>query len=263
MKKSVILDSALTAGELLQKNGIAATESKGYAGAARYTFTFEGYTAYFDEPANPKPGRKWVWCMKWADAFAPFTGQSDAVERGYYYVYLDDIDWMSPRGVEVAKRFHDLLVQKLGFAEKAFLIGMSWGGFYSTRYAANHPADVERIYLDAPLLNLGAFELKAWSPAYKAWSQPENGDWAKDPRMPINLADKIAQAKIPVLLLYGAADTTVPPAGNCEIFIPRFQAAGGQIKVVKRDLYGHHPHGFQEPEMKGAVVDFFEGKLPD
>ncbi len=247
-----------TAGELLMESGMDVQVGEGYAGATRYNFTFEGYKAYFDEPVNAKPVRRWTWCMKWPNAFAEFTGQIDGVERGYYYVYLDNIDWMSEKGVDVAKRFHDFLVRKLGFADKAFLIGMSWGGFYSTRYAANHPEDVARIYLDAPLMNLGAFKLGKWDAAAKAWGKPEEGDWAKDPRMPINLADRIARAKIPVLLLYGGADTVVPPAGNCEIFIPRFKAAGGDIQVFKRETYGHHPHGFQEPEKKGAVIDFFE-----
>ena len=166
---------------------------------------------------------------------------------------------MSPKGVEIAKRFHDFLVGKLGFAAKANLIGMSWGGFYSTRYAAAHPEDVSRIYFDAPLMNFASFNLSGW-PAAKVWGSPEGGDWSKDPRMPINLADKIAKAKIPVLLLYGGADTVVPPSKNCEIFIPRFKAAGGNIKVFKRDMYGHHPHGFQGAENVGAIVDFFEGK---
>ena len=78
--------------------------------------------------------------------------------------------------------------------------------------------------------------------------------------MPINLADKIAKAKIPVLLLYGGTDTVVPPDKNCELFIPRFKATGGNIKVFKRDMYGHHPHGFQGAANIGAIVDFFEGK---
>lgn len=251
---------AKTAGALLADAGVQAEVGAGYAGAKRHTFKFEGFKAYFDEPTEPKAGRLWMWCMKWPGAFSEFTGQEDCVRRGYYYVYLDDIDWMSPKGVEIAKRFHDFLVGKLGFAQKANLIGMSWGGFYSTRYAAEHPEDVARIYLDAPLMNFAAFKLGEWPAARKAWGEPEGGDWAKDPRMPINLADKIAKAKIPVLLLYGGADTTVPPAGNCELFVPRFKAAGGDIKVFKRDMYGHHPHGFQGAENVGAIVDFFEGK---
>ena len=251
--------TAKTAGARLADAGVKAEVGAGYADAKRYTFTFEGYKAYFDEPVEAKPGRQWMWCMKWPGAFAEFTGQVDCVRRGYCYVYLDDIDWMSPKGVEIAKRFHDFLVGKLGFAAKANLIGMSWGGFYSTRYAAAHPEDVSRIYLDAPLMNFAAFNLGGW-PAAKVWGSPEGGDWSKDPRMPINLADKIAKAKIPVLLLYGGADTVVPPSKNCEIFIPRFKAAGGDIKVFKRDMYGHHPHGFQGAENVGAIVDFFEGK---
>ena len=252
--------AAKPASELLSAAGVEAQVGEGFAGTKRHTFVFEGYKAYFDEPAQEKPGRPWIWCMKWPGAFAKFTGQEDGVRRGYHYVYIDGLAWMTPKGVEVAKRFHDFLVGKLGFAAKANLIGMSWGGFYSTRYAAAHPEDVSRIYLDAPLMNFTGFNLEAQPGAAKLWGAPEGADWTTDPRMPVNLADKIAAAKIPILLLYGGADTTVPPALNCELFIPRFKAAGGVIAVFDRKLYGHHPHGFQEAERVGAVVDFFEGK---
>lgn len=255
-----VCEAAKSACELLKESGVKFEIAKGYAGANRYNFVFEGYKAYFDEPVNPKPGRKWMWCMKWPGAFAAYTGQADGVERGYYYVYLDNIKWMNPEGVKVAKRFKDFLVTKLGFAKKAFLIGMSWGGFYSTRYAANHPEDVERIYIDAPVMNFASFPVKNWASAAKAWGEPPPCGWAEDPRMPINLAAKIAKAKIPVLLLYGGVDTVVDPKGNCEIFIPRFKAAGGDITVFKRDKFNHHPHGFPNKEAKGAIVDFFEGK---
>ena len=250
-----------TAGELLKTSGVKAAVSQGYCGAKRYTFTFEGFTAYFDEPANPKEGRKWMWCMKWPDAYAELTGQKDGVERGYYYVYLDDIKWMSPEGAKLAKRFRDFLVQKLGFNEKAFLIGMSWGGFYSTRYAATYPDDVARIYLDCPVMNFAQFRIDDWLQAKAAWGVPENGDWEKDSRMPINLAGKIVKSGIPVLLLYGGADTVVPPAGNCEKFIYAYKANGGKdLQVFKRGMFGHHPHGFCGASKVHNVVDFFEGK---
>lgn len=253
-------ENAASAGVLLEKCGFEVKETRGYEGAKRFNFVFEGYRAYFDEPADPKPGRRWMWCMKWPGAFAAYTGQSDGVKRGYYCVYLDDIDWMSPKGLKIAKRFRDFLVGKLGFSRKAFLIGMSWGGFYSTRYAASYPEDIERIYIDAPVMNFASFPVKEWSPAAKAWGEPPPCGWADDPRMPINLAGAIAKAKIPVLLLYGAADDVVIPSDNCEIFVPRFKAAGGDITVFKRDNFKHHPHGFTDKAAAGAVVDFFEGK---
>ena len=78
--------TAKTAGARLADAGVKAEVGAGYADAKRYTFTFEGYKAYFDEPVEAKPGRQWMWCMKWPDAFAEFTGQVDCVRRGYYYV---------------------------------------------------------------------------------------------------------------------------------------------------------------------------------
>ena len=241
--------------ELFAEAGVKVTDGKGRAGGVRHSFKFEGFNAYIDEPVNPRPGREWIWCMKWPGAFDGNTGQTDGVKRGYYYVYLDDINWMNPKGTETAKRFHDFLVRRLGFARKAFLIGMSWGGFYSTRYASAYPDDVARIYLDAPLMSFHGFSNRP-----SAWAAAAGHDWRTDPLMPINLAEPIADADIPILLLYGGADTVVVPAENCEIFIERFRAAGGDITVFRRPTFGHHPHGFQEPERRGSVVDFFEGR---
>ena len=44
--------------------GVTAQVGAGYAGAKRYTFKFEGYKAYFDEPVAATPGRPWMWCLK-------------------------------------------------------------------------------------------------------------------------------------------------------------------------------------------------------
>ncbi len=76
--------------------------------------------------------------------------------------------------------------------------------------------------------------------------------------MPVNMADALAKAGIPILLLYGGQDATVPPAKNCELFAERFQAAGGKIEIKKRNLFGHHPHG-EDPDKTSGIVSFFEG----
>ena len=222
----------------------------------RYSFAFEGFNAYIDEPVRPKAGRQWMWCMKWPGAFADRTGQINGVARGFYYVYLDDLRWMNDEGREVAKRFHDFLVAKLGFAPQANLIGMSWGGFYSARYAAKYPQDVRRIYFDAPLMNFAGFDLASYG---ACWSAEQGYDWSADSRMPVNLAKEIAAAKIPILLVYGDADKVVAPARNCELFLARLRAAGGDAEVHRFPGRDHHPHGF-DPSASDRVVDFFEGQ---
>ena len=81
--------------------------------------------------------------------------------------------------------------------------------------------------------------------------------------MPVNMAESVAKAGIPILLLYGGKDVVVPPKTSCEPFVERFKAAGGRISVTCRPAYGHHPHG----EDKGRTVrirDFFaSSSLPE
>ena len=59
-----------------------------------------------------------------------------------------------------------------------------------------------------------------------------------------------------MILLYGGADQTCVPSKNCEMFIPRFKSAGGNIVVKKRNMYGHHPHGFEHEQIP-EILKFF------
>ena len=231
-------------------------------GGQRTVFDFQGFDAWVVEPPKdvcPLAGNPWTWTMQWRTAFVPRTSVPRLLKLGYHHVSVDIFALrMDAEGLKVAKAFQDFLVNDLGFAPKARLIGMSWGGFFSTRYAANYPENVLKIYYDAPLMNFTKFGKTPTKDLIGSWAErvPEGGNWDNDPEMPINMAAKIAQAKIPVLLLYGGVDPVVPPAKNCELFIPRFKAAGGDITVVRRGAYAHHPHGVEESE--NTIINFFK-----
>lgn len=225
-------------------------------GFRREKFDFEGYTAWIVYPScKPAEGRPWTWTMQWADSFVDRTGVLDLLRQGWHHVTIEIFDTrMNAEGLKIAADFQKFLVEKKGFAKKANLVGMSWGGFFSTRYAANYPENVHRIYLDAPLMNFDEFN------AFRghSWKLAEGETcWSTNPEMPINLAGRIAAAKIPVLLLYGGQDQTVKPNKNCEIFIERFKAAGGDITVDFRALFGHHPHG-TDPDKTAEITEFFK-----
>ena len=80
--------------------------------------------------------------------------------------------------------------------------------------------------------------------------------WAASPEMPVNMAKAMAESQIPILLLYGRSDTVVPPKENCELFVSRYQEAGGkQLTVRPRGMWGHHPHGVDDSDM--SVANFF------
>lgn len=238
-----------------------------WGGGHRIIFDFGGRRAWIVEPESPAEGRPWVWTMQWMGAYLDRTGAPELVRGGFYHVHLEAFDTRaSDEGLKALADFQDYLVGELGFASKANLIGMSWGGFYSVRYANAFPAKVSRIYLDAPLLNFDGFggDVTKTPTAAAAligpWakSAPADGNWSVDPRMPVNMAEAIAKAKIPVYLLYGGQDQTVNPVLNCERFVPAFKNAGGDIRVEKRSSYGHHPHGFEYEDVF-KIVNFFKG----
>ena len=245
------------AGELTAKIGekhkIVKTDK--FAGGERTVFDFNGYEAWVVEPTAPvAEGKPWTWTMQWATAFVPRTPVSKMLAKGWHHVTINTFKHrMDEEGLKISKAFQDYLVNDLGFAAKARLIGMSWGGFFSVRYTATYPDAVKSIYLDAPLMSFNSFTKAKGDGPWKN-SVPAEG-WANDPRMPVNMAAQVAAAKIPVLLLYGGQDQTVDPKDNCELFIPRFKDAGGDIKVVRRYAYGHHPHGVEIDDT--SIADFF------
>jgi predicted esterase len=227
-----------------------------FAGGERTRFSFDGYEAWVVEPtAKAAEGRPWTWTMQWAGAYVPRTPVSKLLSRGWHHVTIMTFDHkMDETGLEVSRRFQQYLVDKLNFNAKARLIGMSWGGFFSVRYASTYPQNVKSIYLDAPLLTFGKFS------APSPWKEnpPKDGKWTEDPRMPLNRAGMIANAKIPVLLLYGGHDLIVNPKENCLEFIEKFKAAGGDLTVNARAAYGHHPHGVELDDW--SIAKFFMEK---
>ena len=251
---------------------IAATKkvlrSDTWYGYNRTVFDFEGHEAWIVSPkCDPAAGLPWTWTMQWAEAYVDRTGVLDLLAKGWHHVTIDTFRHrMDEEGLRISRAFQKFLVEELGFAPKANLVGMSWGGFFSTRYAATFPECVGKIYLDAPLMNFDGFAKVGGTPTENAarigpWANmpPADGNWSTDSRMPVNMADRLAKAGIPILLLYGGQDATVPPAKNCELFAEKFKAAGGKIDIRRRGLYGHHPHG-EDPNKTSSIVSFFESK---
>ena len=240
-------------------------------GFDRIRFEFEGCMAWVVEPAKPAEKSPWVWCMEWPTAFQNRTGVKELLSAGYRWVAFNPaFGWnkkpvagnQNDDMVEKRNRFQKFLVAELGLEERCCLVGMSWGGFYSVRYASMHPECVKAMYLDAPLLDfstLSSFKGKTCE-QLKAFYPQVTKDYvgADDPLQPVSpaRAEAIAKAKIPVLLIYGAKDTVVPAESNCLRFADAFEKAGGHLKLWRDNLRGHHPHGLELGE--GAVfVNFF------
>lgn len=70
---------------------------------------------------------------------------------------------------------------------------------------------------------------------------------------PIYGLKPIADAKIPILHVVGAADKVVPVEENSDIIEKRYKELGGDIEVISKPGIGHHPHALKDPK---PIVDF-------
>jgi pimeloyl-ACP methyl ester carboxylesterase len=241
--------------ELEQKNFIdyPGNEVVEWYGFRRHNFELEGCKGFIVEPINPAPGLPWCWCTQWAEAFVPRTPALKLLERGFHHVHLDVFSTrMNPEGIKKVEAFYAML-RSLKFHPKAALIGMSYGGLFSLRWAQEHPETVGVIYLDAPVTDL-AFANRSGDKGITKDSlvnaaaygvAPE--ELRSHPLSPNNNFQAIADAKIPILCLRSGQDLTVLPQENTDVFASRLTAAGGKIRVVNRSLNGHHPHGLDDP----------------
>ena len=235
----------------------------------RTKFTMDGCEAWVVEPDVPAPDGRWAWCMEWPTAFQDRVGVRALLAAGYRWVTFNPASRTVYAGNQsdemIAKRraFQKFLVEELGYVEKCCLIGMSWGGYYSVRYASTHPECVAAAYLDAPLLDFSTLrgfndpgnstrqKLKQYYPFLT-----DDYVGADDPFQSVNRAVPIAKAGIPLLILYGGVDVVVPPEKNCMRFADAFEKAGGDLMIERRGRYGHHPHGVEPNEVQ-RIVNFF------
>ena len=248
--------SAEQLASMISASGHEILGTDSFYGYDRVSFDFEGHKAWVVLPkkGTAREGRPWTWTMQWAEAFVPRTNVPQMLADGYHHVTIDTFDHrMDEEGLRISADFQKFLVGTLGFAPKANLIGMSWGGFFSVRYASRYPDSVRKIYLDAPLLNFDGFNPESIGP----WKDREPAEgWSSCAEMPVNMAGKIASAGIPVLIVYGGQDQTVPPGLNSAIFIERLRNAGASVKDIFRGGYGHHPHGIELDDL--TIKEFFD-----
>ena len=65
--------------------------------------------------------------MQWKTAFVPRTGVPDLLKQGWHHVTINTFSRrMDEDGLRVSAAFQKYLVEGLGLAAKAKLIGLSW-----------------------------------------------------------------------------------------------------------------------------------------
>ena len=224
-------------------------------GYTRHQFSVDGCPAWVVEPKQALPGKQWSWCMEFPDAFTDRCAAPQLLAAGFYHVHIEvGNTFGSPAALRHFDAFYDVLI-KAGLAKRGTLIGLSRGGLYAYRWAAEHPERVNVIYGDAPVC-----DFKSW-PGGKGKGVGSPDDWAaliqcygfRDeaealayPGNPIDRLEPLARAKIAIIHVVGDADDVVPVAENTAMIEERYRKLGGEIRVIHKPGVGHHPHGLDD-----------------
>jgi lysophospholipase L1-like esterase len=212
------------------------------------------------KPKWSAKGHPWVWRAR----FWGHEPQTDValLERGFHIVYCDVVElYGNKEAISLWDNYYNLL-KRAGLSSKAVLEGMSRGGVYIYNWAAENRKKVACIYADNPVL-----DLKSWPGGYGKGPGSKN-DWeifkkdygfvsdeeAKSFKgSPIDKVKEIVKGHYPMLHVCGDADEVVPMEENTILFQQKVQALHGDITVIHKPGFKHHPHSLPNPT---PIVDF-------
>ncbi|MGN1324872.1 MAG: GDSL-type esterase/lipase family protein [Candidatus Spyradenecus sp.] len=242
-----------------------------WGGFRQTHFTFAGRSAWVIEPKVAAPGRPWIWRAR-------FPGYHNEIERallerGYHTVYIDTPNlYGSPTAMAVWDGFYRAVTEQFALNPKGVLYGCSRGGLFIYNFAHRWPERVAAIYGDTPVM-----DFTSWPEGRDGRGTRSEGDWQELKRVygfaddaaaeayrdiPMNYAEQLAQARVPIWHTLGAEDRIVPPKYNSLPFVERFQRAGGEIALHwNKGPYALDGHHFPLDAVR-ETVDFIEWNTP-
>jgi lysophospholipase L1-like esterase/pimeloyl-ACP methyl ester carboxylesterase len=236
-----------------------------WEGFDRYDFEVNGKPAIMVVPKRALPGKPWVWRGEFFGAFA--NADAALLDKGFHLAYLGVPNLFgSPQAIAQWTGFYQALTGKYGFAKKVALIGLSRGGLYCYNWAAANPDKVACIYGDAPVcdfkswpggklkgLGKGNGSAPEWQNLLAAYNFKSDAEAIAYKLNPIDNLKLLADARVPLLHVYGDADDAVPWDENTGVLAERYRRLGGSITLIPKPGVAHHPHGLQDPT---PIVEF-------
>lgn len=212
----------------------------------------------------PDGGHPWIWRPAFFGAYA--SVDKALLEQGFYLVYYDVTDeYANPSSLKDGDQFYKYLTKHYGLAKRMILEGFSRGGMYAIDWAANYPHKVACLYLDAPVCDVFSWpgqNREEWNNDWKnfldAWNMTDE-TVAEFTANPIDMLQPMAEKKIPVILVAGEKDKTVPYSENGAVLVERYKSLDGVIETLLKPGCDHHPHSMEDP---AAIVSLLMKYYP-
>lgn len=232
-------------------------------GFDRFDFQIEKRAAYIVAPKKPLPGNPWIWRARFPGYHAEMD--IELVRQGMHIGYVDVGGLFgSPKAIKIGDQFYQYVTRFRELSIKPVLEGVSRGGLFVYNWAVKNPACVAAIYCDTPVC-----DIKSW-PGGKGkgigspptWKQCQNAYGFTEEQAiafqknPIDHAQDIVAAGIPILHIVSNNDRVVPPEENTLILKQRIESAGGNLELIEvpQGTEKSHGHHFTHPDPERVVA---------
>lgn len=206
---------------------------------------FNGYEAIVINPE--KPNGKWIWKTEFLYAFD--QAERALLQKGYTRVYYQISDkYGSPSAIKLMKKFHHFMVERFHLDEKCVLFGFSRGGLYAFNFAIAYPELVDKVYLDAPVLDLKTWTTKGSVEQGQMFLEYGLNEEALQTFKgnPIDKLKSFFDLSIPLLIVAGTQDEVVSFDKNAGKLIQYCKDKNIDIRAIVKEDCKHHPHSLEE-----------------
>lgn len=215
---------------------------------------------------NGKTNGKILLKTEYLDAFPVFD--IEMLKRGYYLINIDHCTrWGSEEETHIMAEFVRYCAKKLNASLRCIVEGLSCGGLQGARLVQKYPELVGVLYLDAPVMNiislagLGAAQIgdKFWPDIASTYGLTKS-TIVNFRDSPMDDMSAFIKNDIPIIMVYGTADTVVVYEENGKLLEGYYNEKGGTLKVIAKPGCDHHPHGLPDP---APIIDFVEQNYRD
>ena len=227
-------------------------------------FLFEDHEATVVFPEEGTGCGRLLVKTEYRDAF-PEVAEIPLLKKGFHMCFIkNDNRWGTDPDLDRKARFIRFVCEKYNLSTRVVPVGLSCGGLIAIKLAAKYPELIACLYLDAPVLNymscpcgfgvgeeldnntgiaeiLNALEMDSISQllCYR--------------EMPLDKIPDLIENKIPVVLVAGDSDVTVPYCENGVVLEETYRRTGTEMECYIKPGCDHHPHGLKDP---APVVNF-------
>lgn len=224
------------------------------------TFEVQGHKAFLYAAPKPAAGKPWVW-------FAPTLKGVSLVGRKLYFesflragVSIAGFDLGEVRGSpdSTAKftLFYDEMVRR-GWSAKPILLGQSRGGLMMLAWAVRHPDKTQAFVGIYPVCNLEGWPMKNKPVTLADYKLTETELRTRLTEFnPLDNLQALLKHKVPMFVVHGDVDVSVPYEENTRILKDRYEAGCGPIavKLIRREGHKATPAFFECPELIAFVL---------